>query len=189
MTVVAPGYTEGSTRIPLHVVGTNLDGEVVDQTAYVVGTGAGLQLAQGDYQATVEASPILEDGSLYEVPNTVIHVSVHEAGGDQAQAATGEAIATAVDKPLELEPADPAAVTDQMIADAREAAGGDDWSVDNAEFLAQKATQKRDAAVKAAESASAPGPDDQGGRGLCGGPLPQLRGHRQYGRRAWHAGG
>ena len=80
MTVVAPGYTEGSTRIPLHVVGTNLDGEVVDQTAYVVGTGAGLQLAQGDYQATVEASPILEDGSLYEVPNTVINVSVHEIG-------------------------------------------------------------------------------------------------------------
>lgn len=150
MTIVAPNYTEGATRIPLHVTGTDLDGNAVDQPAYVGADGTGLQLMQGDYQLSVVASPILEDGSLYVVPDTVVEVAVHDDptaadGGSAAAGSQGAAVVT--DKVIEFVAADPASVTDDMIAAAKAAAEADDQGADKADQLAQLATQRRDDAV------------------------------------------
>lgn len=162
--ITAPNYTAGATRIPMHVTGTDLDGNGVDEVQYVSPDSATLSLRRGTYEVVVAASPILEDGSLYVVPDTVVSVTVGDGGmssgssdvadtqGDGSSAAahtsadSGDFAAptVAVDSAIALTPVDPADVTDDMIEAARQAAAADDQNADKAEALAQKATQVRD---------------------------------------------
>lgn len=179
LTIEAPNYTSGATRIPLHVTGTDLDGTAVDEVQYVSPDTPQIVLMQGDYDVSVQASPILEDGSLYVVPDTVVVVSLHDEA-PQADAATGDG--TSADQPasgdgsaqaddqgttdnqgtapdpasqtITFTVADPTQVTDEMIAAARKAAEGDEQSADKADDLAQKATQVRDEAVEAQAEAA-----------------------------------
>lgn len=143
--VDAPGYTERATRIPLQVKGTDVDGNAVDQTAYVDGTGVGLQLMQGSYQVSATTSPILADGSLYTVPDTEVDVTIQaDEDGDATPQVEGS---------LQYVAADMSQVTDQEIEAARTVAQADDQSSDRVTSLAQKATELREAAVEDAQRA------------------------------------
>lgn len=149
--IVAPNYTAGATRIPLHVTGSDLNDNAVDQTAYVDGQGQGLQLARGTYQVSVTASPILEDGSLYAIPDTVVNVSVVDGGDDASDTSAGQQDASAAptvtaDSSIAFTPVDPADVTDDMLAAAKQAASADDQSAEKVEALAQKTVQAREEA-------------------------------------------
>ena len=141
----APGYTERATRIPLHVTGTDLDGNAVDHTAYVSGSGAGLSLVQGDYTVRADVSPILADGSLYALPSTEVTISIWADDSGNASPKVTGSLAYAV--------ADMSTVTDEQIEAARDAAAADDESAGSATALAQEATDLRDAAVADAKRA------------------------------------
>lgn len=142
LTIVAPGYTSAATRIPLEVTGTDLDGGAVTRTEYVGADDPSISLQQGSYEIRVTASPILEDGSLYSLPEGTVGVTVGDA--DEATA-DGTIELAAVD--------DPASVTDEQIAAAKAAAEADPQDDGRAESLAQSAVARRDDAVAAKKAA------------------------------------
>ena len=160
--VEAPNYSNDATRIPLHVTGADSDGKSVDKTVYVDADGGGLSLSPGSYEATVEASPILADGSIYEVPEDPVTISVPSYNPIEAVAAVPEVIQNSVnaggsgqsdgsadgsDAIITLTPADPARVTDEQIAAAVAAASQDPNDNGKAQSLSQVATAKRDEAL------------------------------------------
>lgn len=185
ISITAPNYSEGSTRIPLHVTGTDLDGKKVDKVAYVSGGKDTLKLRQGTYQIQPVASPILADGTVYQVPKDGVEVTVGggasswkdsseksaEAvspfspgdGGSSVDSAEGDhsgdgASGVKVSGSIEFSVPDAYSVTDQMIDEARKAASSDPQDDGKAEKLAQTATKKRDDAVvekKAADEKAA----------------------------------
>jgi hypothetical protein len=142
LTIVAPGYTSAATRIPLEVTGTDLDGGAVTRTEYVGADDPSISLQQGSYEIRVTASPILEDGSLYSLPEGTVGVTVGDADEDTAD---GTIELAAVD--------DPASVTDEQIAAAKAAAEADPQDDGRAESLAQSAVARRDDAVAAKKAA------------------------------------
>ena len=142
LTIVAPGYTSAATRIPLEVTGTDLDGDAVTRTEYVGADDPSISLQQGSYEIRVTASPILEDGSLYSLPEGPVGVTV---GDDDEATADGTIELAAVD--------DPASVTDEQIAAAKAAAEADPQDDGRAESLAQSAVARRDDAVAAKKAA------------------------------------
>ena len=142
LTIVAPGYTSAATRIPLEVTGTDLDGGAVTRTEYVGVDDSSISLQQGSYEIRVTASPILEDGSLYSLPEGPVGVTV---GDDDEATADGTIELAAVD--------DPASVTDEQIAAAKAAAEADPQDDGRAESLAQSAVARRDDAVAAKKAA------------------------------------
>lgn len=151
LSVVAPNYDSGATRIPLRVTGTDLDGQAVEETYYVNADTPEIGLRKGDYQVTVVASPILQDGGLYAVPSEPVALEVGDApaGSDQdAQSVqTVEVELTAID--------DPTTITDEQIAAARAAAEADPDAGQAAKAgpYAEAATKRRDDAVAAKRAA------------------------------------
>lgn len=155
LSVVAPNYDSGATRIPLRVTGTDLDGQSVEETYYVNADTPEIGLRKGDYQVTVVASPILWAGGLYAVPSEPVALEVGDApaGPDQdAQSVqTVEVELTAID--------DPTTITDEQIAAARAAAEADPDSGQAAKAgpYAEAATKRRDDAVAAKRAAGGDG--------------------------------
>lgn len=156
--VEAPNYSNDATRIPLHVTGADADGKSVDKTVYVDADGGGLSLSPGTYEATVEASPILADGSIYQVPEDPVTISVPSSGPIETLASVPETIqnngggADSADDSgavIQLTPTDPAYVTDEQIAAAVDAASKDPNDNGKAQTLSQTATAKRDEALAA----------------------------------------
>lgn len=156
--VEAPNYSNDATRIPLHVTGADADGKPVDKTVYVDADGGGLSLSPGTYEATVEASPILADGSIYQVPEEPVTISVPSSGPIETLASVPDAIQNngggadstdGSDAVVQLTPTDPAYVTDEQIAAAVDAASKDPNDNGKAQSLSQTATVKRDEALAA----------------------------------------
>lgn len=54
--------SSGASKLPVHVTGTDLDGNDVDEVAYVDSAGDGISLVQGDYTLSVAASPLGSGG-------------------------------------------------------------------------------------------------------------------------------
>lgn len=172
LSIVAPNYTQNATRIPLHVTGTDLDGNGVDTVAYV-GVQDSLSLQQGTYEVRPVTSPILEDGTIYTCSTDLVPITVG-AGASSWDASTNslssgstDADAGSVDESnasdtssdssaatITFEVPDAAEVTDQMIADAKQAAAQDPEDNGKAETLSAAATKKRDDAVAAAKAAA-----------------------------------
>ncbi len=144
-TVNAPNYDGATcTRIPLAIVGTQTDGTAVSQTAYIDGQGKGLDLAAGTYTATVIASPLLADGSLYNLPvNNVISIVIPD------NLAKDESYTVSSDSPIAFTVCDAASVTDDQIAAAYNAAAADSESASKADSLRDTATAHRDTALQA----------------------------------------
>ena len=67
--------TAGSSRLPVHVEGTDSQGEKVDEVQYATSDGHGINLRQGNYVLSVPASPIAADGTVFSVSNTQVEVS------------------------------------------------------------------------------------------------------------------
>lgn len=162
--IVAPNYTKGATRIPLHVTGTDLDGKKVDTVLYVSGNGEKLRLRQGAYQVQPVASPILDDGTIYTCPRTAASVTVgagasswskssNSASSASSQGSSKKKGASSGKASITFEVPKAADVTDQMIADAKKAAAADPKDGGKAEKLAEVAKKKRDDAVAAQKEA------------------------------------
>lgn len=145
--VKAEGWdtTAGATRLPVHVVGADLDGNDVDAVQYVDSTGAGISLMQGSYELTVPASPIAADGTVYTVPDATVEVSI------DSDAKKDQPYDISTDHGFELAPTDPAQVTDDQIKSAYDYASKDEEQDSSAlDSLKDAATAKRDEAVAAA---------------------------------------
>lgn len=155
--VVAPNYTYGATRIPLRVQGTSDAGDAVDETVYVDGDDASISVAPGTYQLTVVASPILEDGSLYELPADPVELVVPDSskgqsdggsssGGSSDGGSSDAGSSDAGSSPtITLTPvSDASQVTDEQIEAARQAAAADPEDGGKSEALASAATMLRD---------------------------------------------
>lgn len=83
LTVNVASFGPEDSGIPVHISGTNVLGDQVDQDDFVYANGTGLELPAGSYQITVTASPLTDDGSILAVPDQGIQVDVGE--GDPSQ--------------------------------------------------------------------------------------------------------
>ena len=145
--VTASGWDtgNGATRLPVHIVGKDLDKKKVDKIQYVDSSGKGIELKQGSYEVTVPASPIAGDGTIYTVPDATVKISI------DSDAEKDQAFDISSDHGFELAPTDPTEVTDEQIQAAYEYAIEDkDWDSSNPDALKEVATAKRDEAVTAA---------------------------------------
>lgn len=145
--------SEGASKLPIRVKGTDVNGSKIDKTAFVDSDGKGLELIPGTYGLVIEGTPIGADGSLWNVSDSSVKFKVKRALKDGEKADFREmAKLTLGDK------IDPADVTDEQINAAEKLAerGGCD-SKSSAKALAAAARGARDAAVSAkqAEDASA----------------------------------
>ena len=59
--------TSTGTKIPLHVTGTDFEGNAVDELFFTDQNATGVELMRGDYTFDIPASPIAADGTIYDV--------------------------------------------------------------------------------------------------------------------------
>ena len=90
VTLQVPGLNERSSRIPVFVEGTTAEGKPFQENAFIDQSGSGLELPVGDYTLAVEASPIAEDGTIYQVPEEPIEVVVRNASMDMPEAGAAD---------------------------------------------------------------------------------------------------
>ena len=67
---------DGSSKLPVKVSGTDVDGDEVEEVAYVDSNGKGLKLTQGTYKLKIQGSPLGSDGSLWNVPDTIEQIEL-----------------------------------------------------------------------------------------------------------------
>lgn len=139
----------GSSRLPVHVEGTDSQGEKVDEAQYATSDGHGINLRQGNYVLSVPASPIAADGTVFSVSNTQVEVSFTTKEEGSEIDATGRG-------GFELTPVDALDVTDEQINKAYEYASKDTTDgAPDADALKAAATKRRDDAVAAKKEADA----------------------------------
>lgn len=139
----------GSSRLPVHVEGTDSRGEKVDEVQYATSDGHGINLRQGNYVLSVPASPIAADGTVFSVSNTQVEVSFTTKEEGSEIDATGRG-------GFELIPVDALDVTDEQINKAYEYASKDTTDgAPDADALKAAATKRRDDAVAAKKEADA----------------------------------
>ena len=139
----------GSSRLPVHVEGSDSRGEKVDEIQYATSDGHGINLRQGNYVLSVPASPIAADGTVFSVSNTQVEVSFTTKEEGSEIDATGRG-------GFELTPVDALDVTDEQISKAYEYASKDTTDgAPDADALKAAATKRRDDAVAAKKETDA----------------------------------
>lgn len=128
--------TSTGTKIPLHVTGTDFEGNEVDELFFTDQNATGVELMRGDYTFDIPASPIAADGTIYDVSASgagSLGGRVDDDGTFLAQNA------------LWLDPIDAADVTDDEIDAAYDMAvqGG----CEHADELRDAAYARRDEAL------------------------------------------
>lgn len=128
--------TSTGTKIPLHVTGTDFEGNAVDELFFTDQNATGVELMRGDYTFEIAASPIAADGTIYDVSASgagSLGGRVDDDGTFLAQNA------------LWLDPIDAADVTDDEIDAAYDMAvqGG----CEHADELRDAAYARRDEAL------------------------------------------
>ena len=171
--------TAGSSRLPVHVTGTDADGDV-DEVQYVSSDGSGLELHPGSYTFSVPASPVAADGGIYSVPNATFSVSIDNgsdvdpdspdvpATPDEVGEVPDADYDASADVKIDLSRADMAEVSDEEVNAAQDYLAKDDGlAKDTADKLKDALTSTRNdaleqkrqaeeaAAKKAAEEAAA----------------------------------
>lgn len=129
------GYGAGSSRIPVHITGTDDTGKSVDKNIYLAYSGADVELPNGTYHAEVVGSPITSDGTIFEIPNTVVDFTL---GSDLKE---GEEYKLPNDTAFVFTPIDPMSLTDEQIEDALTWARRDEESKVDVDAL-EKAIQE-----------------------------------------------
>ena len=128
--------TSTGTKIPLHVTGTDFEGNEVDELFFTDQNATGVELMRGDYTFDIPASPIAADGTIYDV-------SASGAAGLGGRVDDDGSFLT--QNALWLDPIDAADVTDDEIEAAYDMAvqGG----CKNADELRDAAYARRDEAL------------------------------------------
>lgn len=115
VSITAPNYNAATdSPIPLHVRGTTERGETVDEVHYVTVQSPSFDVDPGDYQVSLAASPLMDSGDVYDIDVTVNIYVLAPASQDAESATDAEAVQ------MDLEPKDPADVTDEDIDQAVE---------------------------------------------------------------------
>lgn len=127
--------TEKGTKIPVHATGKDSKGNDVDSVFYGGASSSDIALKPGDYSLAIEASPIAEDGTIYDTKDAVTKVSIAKDGK------------TEVEKEVTIEPIPAEAVTDEQIEAAYNAAKDSGIDAAKLDGLKQKAQKRRDDAV------------------------------------------
>lgn len=141
-----PGWdtAAGASRLPIHVTGTDFDGNEIDEVQYVDARGAGLALLQGSYELTVAASPIGADGTIWTVPDAALAIEVTLDG-----ATTSDGSQPA----FQLAPIEAQEVTDEEIGAAASCAAEDAApDAPDANALRDAAVARRDEAIAAEQA-------------------------------------
>ncbi len=110
---MAEGYDSStSTPIPVQIEGTDFDGNSVSTETLVGSNGAEpISLMRGNYTLSVTASPISEDGTMFDVSESA---SEFEVVGDSDEG-EGQGRATVSFSPLEVED-----MTEDMVSESSE---------------------------------------------------------------------
>lgn len=148
-TVSAPGYDSNTCSvIPMHVVGTDTTGKAVDQEFGINAQGKGVSLTPGSYTASIIASPMLADGTLYNVPTTQWSIEI------PADFAVNAEFDMPTNQPITFTLADMSTITDDQLDAAYKAAlsGGTNGTL--AATLFSSVTQARNAAQSGKGTAS-----------------------------------
>lgn len=133
--------TETGTKIPLQVVGQDANGMDYDYRYFVDNNG--MMLPEGTYTISVAASPIAQDGTMYDIAGAKIESRVDAAGLDGQGGLD-----------ISLDACSPSGVTDEQLDEAyRAALEGGAKDAETADVLKNAATKKRDEAVAAEEKA------------------------------------
>lgn len=109
---IANGYDTSASRIPMHLTGTDVDGNNVDKTIFLAYSGADVELPEGEYHAKILGSPITSDGTIFEVPTKTVDFTI---GSDLDPY---EAYAVDSGWSFVFVPVDPEDMTDEQIKDA-----------------------------------------------------------------------
>lgn len=144
ISVSASGWdtANGASRLPVSVKGTDLDGNEVDDTAFVDSAGTGISLMQGTYRIEPIASPFGSNCELYAIPEGAgIDIEISDDVETEAPVDATEAGAIA------LEPLEVSAITDEQLQAAYDQASAGGYDDPDA------ATKARDGVVAAREEA------------------------------------
>lgn len=133
--------TENGTKIPVHATGKDSKGNDVDSVFYGGPSSSDIVLKPGDYSLAVAASPIAEDGTIYDTKDAATRVSIAKDGK------------TDVEKEITIEPIPAEEVTDEQIETAYNAAKDSGIDIYKLDELKERAQKRRDdaAAAKKAE--------------------------------------
>lgn len=89
--VTGSDYTpEKATFVPIRVQGTDLDKKKVDKRIKFYPKRTKVKLLRGSYTLKVEASPIQNDGRIYNIPKNEFHIKVTPPEKKDAPASTPE---------------------------------------------------------------------------------------------------
>lgn len=116
------GYDSGSSRIPVHITGTDVDGNSVDKTIFMAYSGADTELAEGTYRAEVVGSPITSDGVIFSIPTTTLDFTL---GSDLEP---GETFVFPDNSVFVFEPLAPEQMTEEAMQNALDWARKDEQS-------------------------------------------------------------
>lgn len=134
----------GASRLPVHVEGTDVDGNAVSTTAYVDSYGVGILLKQGKYELSVPASPLGAKGEVWSPKSSKATIALGGSLREGEEVDLSETVVINLGGPL------PAAdVTDDAVERAARYAqdGGCDSAYD-AQALVRAATASRDDAKR-----------------------------------------
>lgn len=129
--------TEKGTKIPVHATGKDSKGNDVDSMFYGGSSSSDIALKPGDYSLAIAASPIAEDGTIYDTKDAVTKVSIAKDGK------------TDVEKEITIEPIPAEEVTDEQIEAAYNAAKDSGIDISKLDELKERAQKRRYDAVSA----------------------------------------
>ena len=72
-----------SSRIPVRISGTDIDGNAVDMTTYLAREGVDTQLVNGNYTIEVLGSPISRSGVIFQTPAEPVEFTVEDLAADE----------------------------------------------------------------------------------------------------------
>lgn len=141
VSIQASGYSDSDTRIPIQVTGSTYGSSNVDELFFVNAAGEGIELPKGEYELSVPASPLTQDGILYKVPNETVSLVVPKETGDDDEVDARESSIVTMEKNTAADE------SDEDINKAYEYAMKDPEQTDQANQLRQKAEQVHSEAV------------------------------------------
>lgn len=78
--VTAEGWSQDASPVPIHVEGTDLDGNPVSETLCLTPGASTVELSRGTYTLAVIGSPVTSSGGIFEYPSEDLTVTVGEDG-------------------------------------------------------------------------------------------------------------
>ena len=108
---ISGGYDTSSSRIPMQITGTDINGNDVDKTVFLAYSGVDVELPEGTYEAKVVGSPISSTGTIYKIPSFVAHFELSGLEPDETyELPNSQAFSFAAIDPKDL--------TDEQVEDA-----------------------------------------------------------------------